>query len=287
MSRSHPPTALTHARRALVDEARLARPSRLLVAVSGGIDSMVLLHVLARLSSQLGFELFAEGVDHGLRAEAKAELDRAEQFAAKLEVPFGRTQVSLAAGGNLQARARSARYAALRTRKAELGASLIATAHHADDRAETVLLRLLRGTSPQGLAVLPVRGGDLLRPLIRARRSDIEAHARRHQVPFSEDPSNRDPRFLRSRVRHELLPLLTELAPGIVNSLTALADELAGLEPGSLPAAAGDGALRLGRAQRRELARMLEAPSRGARLRLSGGRELSVDPATRRIRVHD
>jgi hypothetical protein len=80
--------------------------------------------------------------------------------------------------------------------------------------------------------------------------------------------------------------LLTELAPGIVNSLTALADELAGLESGSLPAA-GDGALRLGRAQRRELARMLDVPSPRARLRLSGGRELSVDPATRRIRVHD
>jgi tRNA(Ile)-lysidine synthase len=268
----------------LVDEARIARSSRLLVAVSGGIDSMVLLHVLSRLRAQLGFELFAEGVDHGLRAEATAELDRAEQFARELGVLFGRTKVSLAAGGNLQARARSARYAALRARGAELGTSLIATAHHADDRAETVLLRLLRGTSPKGLAVLPVRAGDLLRPLIRARRSDIEAHARRHGVPFSEDPSNRDPRFLRVRVRHELLPLLTELAPGIVNSLTALADELGRSESGPLSVAEG-GALRLGRAQRRELARMLEAPSVSARLRLPGGRELSVDPATRRIRV--
>jgi tRNA(Ile)-lysidine synthase len=286
MARSHPPTALTHARRALVEEARIARSSRLLVAVSGGIDSMVLLHVLSRLRPQLGFELFAEGVDHGLRAEAGAELDRAEGFARELGVAFGRTRVSLAVGGNLQARARSARYAALRAKASELGAALIATAHHADDRAETVLLRLLRGTSPEGLAVLPVRSEDLVRPLIRARRADIEAHARRHRVPFSEDPSNRNPRFLRVRVRHELLPLLTELAPGIVNSLTALADELARPAPEPLPLTDVEGAaLRLGRAQRRELARMLEAPTPSARLRLPGGLELRVDPATRRIRV--
>jgi tRNA(Ile)-lysidine synthase len=123
-----------------------------------------------------------------------------------------------------------------------------------------------------------------LRPLIRARRADIEAHARRHRVPFSEDPSNRDPRFLRVRVRHELLPLLTELAPGIVSSLTALADELTGPAPEPLSDAHG-APLRLGRAQRRELARMLEAPSSSARLRLAGGLELSVDPATGRIRV--
>jgi tRNA(Ile)-lysidine synthase len=226
--------------------------------------------------------LFAEGVDHGLRAEAGAELDRAERFAQQLGVPFGRSRVTLAAGGNLQARARSARYAALRARAQEHGASLIATAHHADDRAETVLLRLLRGTSPRGLAVLPVLSGDLVRPLIRARRADVEAHARRHQVPFSEDPSNRDARYLRARVRHELLPLLVELAPGIVSSLTALADELAVAKssergvPLELP-------VRLGRAQRRELSRMLAEPSSSARLRLPGGRELRVDPATGRI----
>jgi tRNA(Ile)-lysidine synthase len=282
MPRSHPPTALTLARRALVDEARVARSTRMLVAVSGGIDSMVLLHVLSRLGERLGLTLFAEGVDHGLRPEAGAELDRAERFAEQLGVPFGRSCVKLAAGGNLQARARSARYAALRARARELGASLIATAHHADDRAETVLLRLLRGTSPRGLGVLPALSGDLVRPLIRARRADVEAHARRHQVPFSEDPSNRDARFLRARVRHELLPLLVELAPGIVSSLTALADELAVAEstergaPLELP-------VRLGRAQRRELSRMLAEPSSSARLRLPGGRELRVDPATGRI----
>ena len=289
MPRSHPPTVLTLARRALVDEARLPPATRLLVAVSGGIDSMVLLHVLSRLRARFELTLFAEGVDHGLRAEAGGELDKAERFATELGVPFGRSRVSLTPGGNLQARARSARYAALRARALELGASLIATAHQADDRAETVLLRLLRGTSPRGLGVLPVLSGDLVRPLIRARRADVEAHARRHQVPFSEDPSNRDTRFLRARVRHELLPLLADLAPGIVGSLTSLADELAQL---NLPPSAGAApdvppGFGLGRAQRRELSRMLADPSAGARLRLPGGRELRVDPATRRICVEE
>lgn len=284
MPRSHPPTALTLARRALLDEAHVARGARLVVAVSGGVDSMVLLHVLSRLRERLGLSLFAEGVDHGLRPEAGAELDRAEGFAEGLGVPFGRTRLALSAGGNLQARARSARYAALRARAGELGATLIATAHQAEDRAETVLLRLLRGTSPRGLGVLPVRSGDLLRPLIRARRADIEAHARRHRVPFSEDPSNRDPRFLRVRVRRELLPLLAELAPGIVDSLTSLADELVQPEASLPPATAVLAELpRLGRAQRRELSRMLAEPSLSARLRLPGGRELRVDPATGRI----
>jgi tRNA(Ile)-lysidine synthase len=267
-----------------VAEARIESSTRLLVAVSGGVDSMVLLHVLSKLRPRLGFSLFAHGIDHGLRAEAGPELDLAERFASELDVPFDRSSVSLSAGGNLQARARAARYGALRERAKELGASLIATAHHADDRAETVLLRLLRGTSPRGLAVLPVRSADLVRPLIRARRRDIEAHAQRHRVPFSEDPSNRDPRYLRVRVRRELLPLLAELSPGIVDNLTTLADESS--ETALLKLSAPSGRpLILGRAQRRELARMLEAPSSSARLRLAGGHELSVDPATRHVNI--
>ena len=145
-------------------------------------------------------------------------------FARSLDVPFDRTRVSLAPGGNLQARARD-RPATARSRAAaarEPGPPCIATAHHRDDRAETVLLRLLRGAGPRGLAVLPPRAGDLVRPLLRAPRATIDAHIGRHHVPFATDPSNRDPRFLRSRVRQELLPLLRELSPGIDEHLCAL-----------------------------------------------------------------
>jgi tRNA(Ile)-lysidine synthase len=105
-----------------------------------------------------------------------------------------------------------------------VGADRIATGHHADDRAETLLIRLLRGTGPVGLAVLPPRDGDRIRPFYRARRADVDAHVSRHHIPHAIDPSNRDPRFLRARVRHELLPVLERLSPRVVEHLCSLAD---------------------------------------------------------------
>jgi tRNA(Ile)-lysidine synthase len=186
---------------------------------------MALLHVLASLRETLAIGLFAHGVDHGLRPEAASELDQAAEFARSLDVPFGRTRVQLEAGGNLQARARALRWGALRAAAAHCRAGRIATGHHADDRAETVVMRLLRGKHLANLGVLPPLAGDRIRPMIRARRADIQAHIARHAVPTSEDPSNGSPRFLRTRVRREILPLLEQLSPRIVDHLCALADE--------------------------------------------------------------
>jgi tRNA(Ile)-lysidine synthase len=230
MPRTHPPTLITLTRAAL-REARggplIPRGASVLVAVSGGPDSMALLHVLALLRSRLAFGLFAHGVDHGLRPAASAELDLAADLARSLEVPFSRSRVSLPPGGNLQARARTVRWEALRTAASRSGADRIATGHHADDRAETVLMRILRGTGPRGLAALPPVDGDRIRPFYRARRADIDAHVARHALPHAIDPSNRDPRFLRSRVRHEVLPMLEGLSPRVVEHLCALADAAA------------------------------------------------------------
>ena len=195
------------------------------MAVSGGPDSMALLHVLAGLRRDLGFGVFAHGVDHGLRPEAKAELEMAAAFAWQLDVPFGRTRVSVGAGGNLQARARTVRWEALHAAARAVGAARIATGHHADDRAETLVMRILRGTTTAGLAVLPPREGARIRPMLQARRSDVDAHVRRHHVPHSLDPSNRDPRFLRVRVRQEILPALERLNPRVVEHMYALADD--------------------------------------------------------------
>jgi tRNA(Ile)-lysidine synthase len=274
MPRSHPPSLLTLARAALGRGGLAPRGSTVLAAVSGGPDSMALLHVLAKLRTPIGFRLVAHGVDHGLRPEARRELDVAEEMARSLEVPFERTRVALEAGGNLQARARQARYAALGRAATIAGAGLIATAHHADDRAETVLLRLLRGSGPAGLAVLPSRaplpgegverriGLTLIRPFLRARRADIDA-----------DPSNRDPRFLRTRVRHELLPLLARLSPRIVEHLCALADALGQTEAGRSGAPYGPGLSRATRVALEELAR---TRSTKARVRLPGGLEVGL-----------
>jgi len=244
---------------------------------------MALLHVLALLTKKLGFSLFAHGVDHGLRAEAVGELDLAQARCEALGVPFSRSLISLSAGSNLQARARDGRRAALTAAAKALNSELIATAHHADDRAETVLLRLLRGSGPPGLAVLPPRSGAWIRPQCRARKADIVLHLQRHALAFAEDPSNRQSRFLRTRVRFELLPLLEQLSPQIVSHLCALADALGeGGQDADLGALTDEHgvALLLNRAQRQLVGRARAFGQRTARVSLANGRELSLDSTT-------
>jgi tRNA(Ile)-lysidine synthase len=276
------PTLLTIAKRALTGEAKLEQGATLVAAVSGGPDSMALLHVLARLGPKLGIVVHAHGVDHGLRPEAASELDAAEAFASHVGVPFGRSNVVVARGGNVQARARAARYEALADAARLVGARTIATAHHADDRAETVLMRLMRGAGPRGLAVLPPRATlpshddlELVRPLVRARRQAIRAHVERHAIPFATDPSNVDPRFLRARVRSELLPLLEDLSPGIVDHLVALADQLGERysdAPVSFP---------LSRSSQLAIADLARSRSTTARVWLPGGLVVTLDPRAR------
>ncbi|HEY3253621.1 MAG TPA: tRNA lysidine(34) synthetase TilS [Polyangiaceae bacterium] len=284
MARSHPPTLITLVTRALREECGVGRGARILLALSGGGDSMALLHVLALLAKKQGFSLFAHAVDHGLRAEARLELDRAQAQCDALGVSFSRSLLSLDDGGNLQARARDARRAALLTAAKCVNAELIATAHHADDRAETVLLRLLRGSGPPGLAVLPPRSGLWIRPLCRARKADITLHLSRHGLGFAEDPSNQQRRFLRTQVRFELMPLLERLSPQIVSHLCALADALgqAGQANADLSALKDEHgvALLLNRAQRQLVGRARTFGQRAARVSLANGRELSLDSVT-------
>lgn len=281
------PSLLTIARRALTGEASIAKGSTVIVATSGGPDSMALLDVLARLGPKLGLSVRACGVDHGLRAEAAKELDLAEAHADRVGVPFARRRVSVGAGSNLQERARTARWKALAAEARRRGANAIATAHHADDRAETFLLRMLRGAGVRGLAVLPARapapfgrGLEALRPLLRARRADILAHLERHGIAFAEDPSNRDPRFLRARVRHEVLPLLEELDPAVVRHLSAIADELCEAHsPGEPLPHWTDG---LPRPTREAIRKLLLRRSRTARVWLPGGLAVGIAERAKR-----
>lgn len=275
MVRSHPPTLITIAHRTLLEECGPLTSRTVLAAVSGGGDSQAMLSVLARLAPKLGFRLLAHGVDHGLRREAADELALAEALANRLGVPFGRTSLGLARGGNLQARARDARYSALREVAAPHDA-LIATAHHADDRAETVLLRLLRGAGPRGLAVLAPRAQDVIRPLVRAGKRDVLLHLERHCLDFAQDPSNKDAAFLRVRVRAEALPLLERLSPQIVRHLNALADALNG---SSLPELSGleapESEPELNRAQIHQALRASRL-GRAVTIRVAGGRDLRL-----------
>jgi tRNA(Ile)-lysidine synthase len=186
-----------------------------------------MLHVLALLQKELRLEVNAAAVDHGLRREAKEEIAGVLALARALGIPCAVLEARLAPGSNLQARAREARYELLEGERSRLGAEVIATAHTADDRAETVLLRILRGAPLPALGVLPALDGARLRPLVHARRADVQLHLQRHHLAASQDPSNLDTRFVRVRVRREVLPLLETLAPKIVESLNRLADEAA------------------------------------------------------------
>jgi len=266
---SHPATLFTLVENCLRRECALPPLPSIVLGVSGGLDSTALLHVLSALRDKLHLTLHVVTVDHGLRPEARAETEQVAALCSALAVPCAVERLTLAPGNNLQERARDGRRALLLAYKARTfgDAGLVATAHHADDRAETVLLRLLRGVSLEGLGVLPPRDGAWLRPMIRARRTAIAAHAARHSLAFSDDPSNQNPRFDRVRVRTEVLPLLSELNPGIVDHLTAIADEASTL---------GDAAS-LNREQRRQLALALREPGRLIDVALPGGLRLVRD----------
>jgi tRNA(Ile)-lysidine synthase len=187
---------------------------------------MALLHVLWEARERLGLELVVAGVDHGLRPAAAEELALVRARAEALGVSFSRLAVDVAGGKrgpSWQDAARRARLAALEALAAKQGAHHIALGHQADDQAETVLFRIVRGTGLAGLAGIPYRRGPFIRPLLDVRRAEILRYLRRRSIPFVEDPSNADPRYARARIRHRLLPLLAGENPRVVEALVALA----------------------------------------------------------------
>jgi tRNA(Ile)-lysidine synthase len=195
-----------------------------LVAVSGGADSVALLHLLLTLAPELSLSLHVLHVDHGLRSDSDRDAAFVCGLAARLGVPADVARVTVPHGGSLEAAARAERYAALDAHARRLGARRIALGHTADDQAETVLMRMLGGAGVRGLAGMPAVRGRVIRPLIETRRADLVALLQAAGLPWIEDPSNRDPRFLRNRIRHELLPLLSgSYNPDLVASLDRLA----------------------------------------------------------------
>jgi tRNA(Ile)-lysidine synthase len=213
-------------RRAIRRHRMIGAGDRVLVGVSGGSDSAGLALILAELRGRLGCELVLGHVHHGLRgAEADAGEAAAAAVAGTLGLRFVRADAAVAAGGNLEARARAARYRALHELAAAAGCNRIATGHTRDDQAETFLLRLLRGAGADGLGgIRPLREDGVVRPLLDCDREALAAVVRHRGLAVCGDAMNDDPRFLRTRVRHELLPLLRDLNPRAV-SLAARAAE--------------------------------------------------------------
>jgi tRNA(Ile)-lysidine synthase len=214
----------------------LSQGDRVIVAVSGGPDSVALLHILHRLAGEWNLALHVFHMDHGLRGEAsRADARYVAELAERLGHPC--TVVTLAPGelkrrpGSLQANARAARYEALAALVRQVGARCVALGHHRDDQAETVLMRFLRGAGPHGLAgIPPVRQADgvtYIRPLIDVRRSEIETYCTAHELFPRQDESNLRAVYLRNRLRLELVPYLERTYnPALVENLAQLADIL-------------------------------------------------------------
>lgn len=217
---------LAKVRRTIRARRLLFGGERVLVACSGGPDSMALLDVLARLAPELSLELGVASVDHGLRPEAAEEVALVREEAERRGLRFHALKVEVTGEASLQAAARAARYEALLALARAERYDRVAVGHHLDDQAETVLQRLLRGTGLFGLAgIAPLRDDGVIRPLIEVGRDEIEAHLARTGQRFVRDPSNEDARHTRVRLRKAVLPVLEAEDPRIRAHLAALADE--------------------------------------------------------------
>lgn len=219
-----------------IRQDRLLGPgdSVLVVGVSGGPDSVALLHVLAGLHADLGISLVAVYVEHGLRPlESAMEISRVRDLARQLGtgceiVPVRVREHALANKLSLEHAARELRYEALRGVATTCGAGAIAVAHTADDQAEEILIRLLRGGGRLALSGMRTRRDDLIRPFLHIEKSRILDYLRERSIRYCDDSMNADLRYLRNRVRHQLLPYLEEhFDKGVRQALRKTADSLA------------------------------------------------------------
>ncbi|MEN8177889.1 MAG: tRNA lysidine(34) synthetase TilS [Pseudomonadota bacterium] len=214
----------------------LPAANRYHLAFSGGLDSTVLLHLLAEVRDRLPGSLHALHIHHGLQSDADAWGLHCRQFCEALSIPYNQLELGLTGrqGESLEALARDARYAAL---AAAMGkGELLLTAQHQDDQAETLLLQLLRGSGPAGLAAMPgllkFGQGWLARPLLDFPRAALEAYAREHRLSWVDDPSNQNLRFDRNYIRHRVMPLLQQRWPSAATTIARsarLSGELQGL----------------------------------------------------------
>ncbi len=205
----------------------------LLVAVSGGPDSVAMLHALYQLRDTFSTQLLVAHLNHSMRPSGTSDGAFVENMVHGLGLPCVSETIDVPAYQRLhklspEDAARRVRYAFLQATAVEQRADRIAVGHTADDQAETLLLRMLRGTGLKGLSGIPPMRDRIIRPLIRVHRHEIMAFLERHGIPFREDPSNQLRHYLRNRVRLDLLPQLKQrYNPRVVDSLCAMADLLA------------------------------------------------------------
>jgi tRNA(Ile)-lysidine synthase len=226
-----PPNLVQNLNRALRKNALVLPGERVAVAVSGGADSVALLHLLLELREQTGIVLRVAHFNHKLRGKAS---DADEKFVRKLAAEHGleffQAHDDIAARakserGNLEEVARKARYAFFEKLVREERVEKIAVAHTADDQAETVIAHILRGTGLAGLGAIHPQAGAVFRPLLNMRREDLRKYLRAKHQPWREDATNLDTKRMRARIRQKLMPLLKKnFQPAVVEHLCQLAE---------------------------------------------------------------
>ena len=220
---------------AALKRAGVGSGASILVALSGGGDSVALTHALIELRDQLGLKIAGAHLNHRMRG---TESDRDEEFVSAMcsrvgiELTVERADGLLESVANIEERARDARREFLDRAADRLGADFIALGHNRDDQAETVLMRLMRGAGAAGLAAMAERGpGRLIRPMLTVSRAEIRDYLNARAIAFVEDSTNESRDFLRNRIRHDLMPMLErDYAPGVAGRLVALADEMRSLD---------------------------------------------------------
>ena len=192
---------------------RVPARAKLAVGLSGGLDSMVLLDLMTRIAARHDWRLSAIHVNHQISRNADAWAAFCRRECRARGVPLKVVRVTVPRGNSLERAARDARYHAYQ----RCGATHLALAHHQDDQAETVLLRLLRGAGVRGMAAMPVMRGEgtlvIVRPLLHTPRSELEAYAREHKLNWITDDSNADTHYLRNFLRQDILPRIEARVP--------------------------------------------------------------------------
>jgi tRNA(Ile)-lysidine synthase len=218
-----------------LERLAIARDAMVLLALSGGPDSVALFHAMLALRNRFGYRIAAAHLNHAIRG---AESDRDETFVrdlctrCALDLTVDRAIGLSSDTPNLEERARQARHAFLNTTADRIGADYIAVAHQADDQAETVLMRLLRGAGAAGLAAMAERGpGRIIRPMLAVTRDEVAAYLKSIDEKFVNDSSNQSSAILRNRIRAEVMPMLERnYAPGLRGRLVKLASEMRALD---------------------------------------------------------
>ncbi len=212
----------------------LEKGDRVLVAVSGGPDSVCLVHVLKTLKNKLGITLFIAHLDHGVRGEeSRRDAQFVKDLAKKMQVKsVSKKLAPKKAKSKLspEEQLREKRYAFFKESCAKVGADIVATAHTLDDQAETVMMRIIKGASLKGVVgIHPVRfDGNVkfIRPLLEIEKKDIMKYLKEQRIPFRIDRTNLENRFLRNRIRQKILPYLAKVNPRIKRALFNLAENL-------------------------------------------------------------